>query len=116
VVVDDALQGITDVVRGADLLLSTPRQIYLQRRLGFVTPRYLHIPVATHNGHKLSKQNLAPALEARAATRALAAALAFLGQPVPERVSPGECLAEAVRSWDPRRIPGTQEAEAGNTE
>ena len=48
VVVDDAGQGVTDVVRGADLLDSTPRQIYLQRRLGHATPRYLHVPAAVN--------------------------------------------------------------------
>ncbi|HSN19634.1 MAG TPA: tRNA glutamyl-Q(34) synthetase GluQRS, partial [Usitatibacter sp.] len=81
VVVDDAQQGVTDVVRGADLLASTPRQILLQRALGFATPRYLHFPVAVDaRGEKLSKQNLAPALEGRAAAARLPAALAFLGQ------------------------------------
>src|SRR5262249_37128071 len=66
VVVDDAAQGVTDVVRGADLLLSTPRQIVLQRWLGLATPRYLHFPVVTDEaGHKLSKQTLAPGLDLR---------------------------------------------------
>jgi glutamyl-Q tRNA(Asp) synthetase len=82
VVVDDAEQGVTDVVRGADLLDSTPRQIYLQRALGVATPRYLHVPVLRDAaGNKLSKMNGAPAvapanalealLAVRAATRAL---------------------------------------------
>ena len=57
VVVDDAEQGITDIVRGDDLIDSTPRQILLQRQLGLSTPRYLHVPVLTNqNGEKLSKQ------------------------------------------------------------
>ena len=60
VVVDDAAQGVTDVVRGADLLDSTTRQIHLQRLLGYATPRYLHLPVATNvKGEKLSKQTQA---------------------------------------------------------
>lgn len=63
VVVDDAQQRITDVVRGADLLDNTPRQIFLQRALGFATPRYLHVPVVTNErGQKLSKQTGARAL------------------------------------------------------
>ena len=105
VVVDDAEQGITDVVRGADLLASTPRQILLQRALGLATPRYLHFPVATDaRGEKLSKQSLAPGLDGAAAAGALAAALAFLGQPVARDVPLSEMLARAVRRWDPARI------------
>ncbi len=106
VVVDDAEQGVTDVVRGADLLASTPRQILLQRALGYPTPRYLHFPVATDaRGAKLSKQNLAPGLEARASAAMLPAVLAFLGQPVPAAATPAEMLAQAARRWDPARIP-----------
>jgi glutamyl-Q tRNA(Asp) synthetase len=64
VVVDDAAQGITDVVRGADLLDNTPRQIWLQRCLGLPTPRYLHLPLVTNaQGEKLSKQTGAPAID-----------------------------------------------------
>jgi len=97
VVVDDAAQGITDVVRGADLLDSTPRQIYLQRLLGLPTPRYLHVPVAVNaGGEKLSKQSGAPPVEASMAT--IRRALRFLGQP--EAAS----LDEAVRNWDPTLI------------
>jgi len=66
VVVDDAEQGITDVVRGADLLDNTPRQIWLQRALALPTPRYLHVPVLTNSrGEKLSKQTGAAALDRR---------------------------------------------------
>ena len=112
VVVDDAEQGITDVVRGADLLLSTPRQIHLQRLLGYPTPSYLHVPVATHlGGQKLSKQSLAPALEPGRALPALSAALAFLGQDVAPAQTPSGLLAAAVAAWDPRKIPGTPAAE-----
>lgn len=77
---DDAAQGTTDVVRGADLLDSTPRQKYLQALLGFPHPRYKHIPVVTNEaGEKLSKQTNAPPLH-DAATQ-LKEALRFLHQP-----------------------------------
>ncbi|MGH8616512.1 MAG: tRNA glutamyl-Q(34) synthetase GluQRS, partial [Burkholderiales bacterium] len=97
VVVDDAEQGITDVVRGADLIESTPRQLWLQRVLGLPAPRYAHLPVAVNAaGEKLSKQTLAPAIDAASGGRALAAALRFLGHaPPPELASaaPAELLA-----------------------
>jgi glutamyl-Q tRNA(Asp) synthetase len=83
VVVDDAEQGVTDVVRGADLLESTPRQIYLQRLLGVPTPRYLHVPVVRNSaGEKLSKQTGAVAVQPGdegAAVAALVQASGFLG-------------------------------------
>jgi glutamyl-Q tRNA(Asp) synthetase len=101
VVVDDAAQGITDVVRGADLLASTPRQIVLQQALGMATPRYLHVPVAANaNGEKLSKQTLAPP----AGPADMAAVLRFLGF-VPPDLPLRELLAWAVKEWDPARIP-----------
>ncbi len=100
VVVDDAEQGITHVVRGADLLDSTARQIHLQRLLGVPTPRYLHVPVAVDAaGDKLSKQTGAEGIDASNAGEMLGRALAFLGQP------PARTLDEAIRSWDPGRIP-----------
>lgn len=84
VVADDAAQGITHIVRGADLLDSTPRQIYLQRCLGYATPHYAHIPIATNNaGEKLSKQTLAKAIEIHSANHQLYDALLFLGQHPP---------------------------------
>lgn len=98
VVVDDAEQGVTDVVRGADLLDSTPRQIILQRLLGHPTPRYLHVPAAVNAaGEKLSKQTGAPPI--LPGPDALRRALSFLGQ------RETEDLQEAVRSWDPALIP-----------
>ena len=106
VVVDDDAQHITDVVRGADLLQSTPRQILLQRLLGLATPRYLHFPVATNaRGEKLSKQTLAPALSQSNAGELLLAALDFLAQPRPSSRVPREILEEATRAWDSARIP-----------
>ena len=106
VVVDDADQGVTDVVRGADLLWSTPRQIALQHGLGYPTPRYLHFPVvANERGEKLSKQTLAPAIDGSNAAVLLRAALAFLGQPVPDAGAPAEVLVQATRAWQPGRIP-----------
>jgi glutamyl-Q tRNA(Asp) synthetase len=105
VVVDDAEQGITDVVRGADLLDSTPRQILLQRALGMPQPRYLHVPVAVDAaGEKLSKQTLAAPLDPSAPEPALRAALAFLGQP-PGPASRDALLRHAVAHWDRAAIP-----------
>jgi glutamyl-Q tRNA(Asp) synthetase len=79
VVVDDAAQGITDIVRGADLLDSTPRQNWLQRKLGYPQPRYLHVPVVTNAaGEKLSKQTGAPALRREDKERNLEEARKFL--------------------------------------
>jgi len=98
VVVDDRFQGITDVVRGADLLASTPRQIWLQRGLGYPTPRYAHLPVATNTaGEKWSKQTLAPALESGKAAAELVRALAFLGQSVPAEL--GRATVAEVWDW-----------------
>ena len=104
VVVDDADQGVTDVVRGADLLDSTPRQIYLQRLLGLPTPRYLHVPVAVDAaGEKLSKQTGGPRAIGKEDLRS---ALRFLGQP------DSETLADAARAWDPALIPARRAAAA----
>ena len=85
VVVDDAFQGVTDVVRGEDLLLSTPRQLLLQELLGLPRPRYLHLPVALNRaGEKLSKQTHARPLEGQEPGPLLWQALAFLHQAPPE--------------------------------
>ncbi len=112
VVVDDALQGVTDVVRGADLLDSTPRQIYLQRLLDVPRPRYLHLPVAVDvRGEKLSKQTLAPAVDDLPLAATLAAALSFLGmEPPPELRGAGvtELWRWAITAWQPERIAGVR--------
>ncbi|MFA5916011.1 MAG: tRNA glutamyl-Q(34) synthetase GluQRS [Burkholderiales bacterium] len=109
VVVDDAQQGITDVVRGADLLDSTPQQIYLQRLLGLPTPRYLHLPAAVNAaGEKLSKQTLAPPVDARDAVPVLTQVMEFLGQAPPaqlQRATLDEFWAWALAHWDARHIP-----------
>jgi len=107
VVVDDAAQGIGSVVRGADLLSSTPRQMYLQRCLGLPTPEYLHVPVAIDDaGRKLSKQTHAQALSGDPVP-ALLAAWRFLDQRAPEATprSGAEFLAYAARAWSRARIP-----------
>ena len=84
VVVDDAAQGISSVVRGVDLLDSTARQMWLQECLGLPTPIYAHLPVVVNAaGEKLSKQTQAPALQTGLAGTALVAALGFLGQTLP---------------------------------
>ena len=104
VVVDDAAQGVTDVVRGADLLDSTPRQIYLQGLLGVPTPRYLHVPVIRNaNGEKLSKQTgalaLAPSDDA-AALALLMQAADFLQLAVGQPASLSAFWERAVPAWD----------------
>jgi glutamyl-Q tRNA(Asp) synthetase len=105
VVVDDAAQGVTDVVRGADLLDSTARQIHLQRLLGLPTPRYLHLPVATNAaGEKLSKQTRAP----DAGPESIPHALEFLGMQLPTGLAGKELLGWAVRHWDAARVTRTR--------
>ncbi|MEJ2059089.1 MAG: tRNA glutamyl-Q(34) synthetase GluQRS [Gammaproteobacteria bacterium] len=98
VVVDDALQGVTEVVRGADLLFSTPRQILLQQLLDYPTPDYLHVPLARNAaGEKLSKQTGATALDPSRPGPALMAALTFLGQHPPPGL--GEESLETIWEW-----------------
>ena len=107
VVVDDALQGITHVVRGADLLASTPRQIWLQRALGYSTPSYLHHPIAIDlHGRKLSKETGAARLPDDPLP-ALWRAWRFLGQAEPDRrsASLGSFWRWAIARWDPRALP-----------
>jgi glutamyl-Q tRNA(Asp) synthetase len=107
VVVDDADQGVTHVVRGADLIDSTARQIHLQRLLETATPHYLHVPVATNaEGQKLSKQTLAPGLSAKDAAKTMRAALAFLGQALPlEGLAMPSLLDFAAAHWRTEAIP-----------
>ncbi|MGX5218242.1 tRNA glutamyl-Q(34) synthetase GluQRS [Pseudomonas segetis] len=109
VVIDDAWQGITDVVRGADLLDSTPRQLYLQELLGFAQPRYLHVPLIIQpDGHKLGKSYRSPPLQAEQATAQLLRAMRTLGQATPDDAtgsSPGELLKWATQHWDSSLIP-----------
>jgi glutamyl-Q tRNA(Asp) synthetase len=100
VVVDDAWQGVTHVVRGEDLADNTARQILLQRALGLATPAYLHTPlVLATDGQKLSKQNGAAALELHDPLTALRGAAATLGLPVSEASTLSEWLAAAVAAW-----------------
>lgn len=109
VVVDDAWQEITHVVRGADLLASTPRQIWLQRLLGYPTPEYLHLPVAVNAaGEKLGKQTGAAAVPAADPLPSLLAALDFLGHRPPPQLARGrvrDLWAWATENWDSRRLP-----------
>jgi glutamyl-Q tRNA(Asp) synthetase len=107
VVVDDADQGITHIVRGADLIDSTPRQIFLQRCLGVSTPAYAHLPVAVNAaGEKLSKQTLAAPVDAANPVPALLTALSFLGQqPLSGFGSVADVWAWAVANWSLDRVP-----------
>ncbi len=109
VVVDDAAQGVNSVVRGADLLDSTARQIWLQQGLALPTPSYAHLPVVSNAaGEKLSKQTRAAAVDAAAGSTLLAAALNFLGHPVPAEIRSGalrDFWSWAVASWSIQRVP-----------
>jgi len=113
VVVDDAEQGITEIVRGADLLDCTPPQVHLQRLLGLPTPRYCHLPIAVNSrGEKLSKQTHAPAVERHNAAANLCDALRFLGQhpdPALAHESPDTILRWALAHWDLNNIDTAQQ-------
>lgn len=109
VVVDDAVQGVTEVVRGVDLLDSTPRQIYLQQQLGYPQPDYLHLPLLVDaHGHKLGKSTGAAALDLSRPVLFLHSALKLLGQKPPEelaRSSLSQLWQWAIEHWDYQRIP-----------
>jgi glutamyl-Q tRNA(Asp) synthetase len=113
VVVDDAWQGITDVVRGADLLASTPRQILVQRALGLPTPAYLHLPLAVDDrGRKLSKSEDAPAVGRAGPGEAIVAVLEFLRQQPPRELaeaSSEQALRWGVAHWHPEKFTGLRE-------
>ncbi|MBZ0104250.1 MAG: tRNA glutamyl-Q(34) synthetase GluQRS [Sulfuricella denitrificans] len=109
VVVDDAEQGMSHIVRGADILDSTPRQIYLQRLLNLPTPSYLHLPVAVNDrGEKLSKQTLATALDIAKPLPQLLNVLDYLGQEPPPDLA-GTTLEDfwswAITNWAVHKIP-----------
>ena len=109
VAVDDHFQGITDIVRGADLLASTPRQIWLLQCMGWPVPRYAHLPVAGNAaGEKLSKQTRAPALDIMQAPALLVQALGFLGQPAPAALAHApvsDVWAWALAHWSFASVP-----------
>lgn len=109
VVVDDAAQQITHIVRGSDLLDSTPRQILLQKQLNHPQPHYLHLPLARNaQGQKLSKQSFAPAIDIHHAVPTLWQALQLLGQSPPEELSRADLddlWDWAQRHWQASQIP-----------
>ncbi|MGD8926117.1 MAG: tRNA glutamyl-Q(34) synthetase GluQRS, partial [Thioalkalispiraceae bacterium] len=109
VAIDDARQGITQVVRGYDLLDSTPRQIYVQQQLGLQSPEYAHHPIAVDaQGEKLSKRKLSPQLKQSDLGQQLAQALDFLGHPPPAELSnagPESLWNWAFANWSLAKIP-----------
>ncbi|MBS0856115.1 MULTISPECIES: tRNA glutamyl-Q(34) synthetase GluQRS [Tatumella] len=109
VVVDDHSQGVSEIVRGADLIVPTVRQISLYQQLGWPVPDYLHLPLALNrDGHKLSKQNHAPPLPEGDPRPVLVQALRFLGQTVSPRwqdLSRDQLLSQAICHWTTDNIP-----------
>ncbi|HHJ15759.1 MAG TPA: tRNA glutamyl-Q(34) synthetase GluQRS [Gammaproteobacteria bacterium] len=106
VVIDDAAQDITDIVRGADLLDCTAPQIFLQQALGYSTPRYLHLPVVVNaQGEKLSKQTHAPPVSAEHAIATLGRVLQRLGQALPDAGTLDDFWRQAIHNWQVTRIP-----------
>ncbi len=108
-VVDDAAQGITEIVRGADLLDSTPRQIYLQQILDYPHPEYTHLPIAVDKqGKKLSKQHHAPPVDDTQPAATLLSALSFLGQEPDAALLQGdinEIVQWGLEHWSMKKIP-----------
>ena len=110
VVVDDYLQGITHVVRGADLLDNTERQIWLGSILGYPKLEYIHLPLAMNDqGQKLSKQNMAQALDLNHAPELLQQAIRALHQPEVDLDTPAHMLKQAIAQWDTQQIPHTMQ-------
>ena len=110
VVIDDHLDHVTDIVRGADLLASTPRQIHLQNLLGYATPHYAHLPlVVDSTGRKLSKHDHDRPVEMNKALHSLVAAWQFLGQKIPpdDFVDIGEFWSFASNHWSIQKVPFT---------
>lgn len=117
VVVDDAYQGITEVVRGADLLDSTARQIYLQQCLGLETPVYAHHPVVTDpEGRKLGKRYGSDPIASLSPTQVLRHALVILGQPCPEVAGMDELWGWALEHWQLSRVPSVRNLTAQPTQ
>jgi glutamyl-Q tRNA(Asp) synthetase len=112
VVIDDAEQGVNHVVRGFDLLDSTPKQIYLQQRLGLRTPNYLHVPIIVdEHGYKLSKQTRATAVDLTAPAKVVFELLQLLKQAPPAALQHApltELLAWAIAHWQPLLLKNTQ--------
>ena len=118
VVVDDAEQGITEIIRGSDLLDSTPRQIWLQQKLSYHTPSYLHLPVAVNvAGEKLSKQTYAKALDNNDPRPLLIKALNFLGQRAPNGLRDttiDDVWLWAIEHWSVENIQATRQLPAAD--
>lgn len=113
VVADDAFQGVTEVVRGHDLIGSTARQVHVANCLDLAVPGYAHHPVVvTPDRHKLSKRLRSDPIESLPRARTLAAALRFLGQPCPSGLQLDELWNWALSNWDLSRVPRTGQAEA----
>ena len=112
VVIDDYLQGITHVVRGADLLDNTERQIWLGSVLDYPRLKYMHLPLAMNDqGQKLSKQNLAQALDLNRASELLQHTIRALHQPEVDLDTPANMLKQAIAQWDIQAIPHTTQLE-----